>query len=270
MTLVGLLTVEKVERLTPRMTRVTFTGDGIGDLEPWPDQQLKLLFPPEGRPLTLPPDPAEGDGMRWYAGYQAVPDEDRPVMRQFTVRELAGDRLVVDFVVHDHGGPAATWARTATPGDTLARFGPAAAYRRELALDASFVLLACDETGLPAVGSLLPLPNATVLVEIANAAEEQDLPGVQWLHRDGAPHGEKLTTAVRSLKVPTESVFAWLAGEATVVRTLRRDLLSRGVPKHAIDFAGYWRARLTQDDAPTEADLAEANERLADMAAQQH
>lgn len=264
MTLVGFITAEKVERLTPRMTRVTFTGDGLGELGTWPDQQLKLLFPPEGRPLALPPDPAEGDGMRWYAGYQAMPDEDRPVMRQFTVRELTGDRLVVDFVVHEHGGPAATWARTAAPGDTLARFGPAAAYRRELALDAAFVLLACDETGLPAVGSLLPLPGATVLVEVADAAEEQDLPGVTWLHRDGAPHGSRLVTAVSELEVPTESVFAWLAGEATTVRTLRRDLLARGVPKRSIDFAGYWRARLTQDDALTEADLAELNERIAD------
>ena len=33
---------------------------------PWPDQQLKLLFPPPGRDLVLPRAPAEGDGMTWY------------------------------------------------------------------------------------------------------------------------------------------------------------------------------------------------------------
>lgn len=81
---------------------------------------------------------------------------------------------MVDFVLHDHGGPAATWARTVAPGDTLARYGPAAAHRREPALDTAFVLLACDETGLPGVGSLLPLANATGLVEVADRAEEQD------------------------------------------------------------------------------------------------
>lgn len=264
MSTVGVVTAETVERLTPRMTRVTFTGEGLSSLATWPDQQLKLLFPPPGRPLMLP---EMADPMAWYTAYQAIPDEERPAMRGFTVRALSEGRLVVDFVVHDHGGPASTWARTAVPGAVLGRYGPAAEYRRELALDASWVLLAGDETALPAVGSLLPLPKATVLVEIENAAEEQDLPGVRWLHRDGARHGTRLVEAVASLAVPAGPVFAWLAGEATMVRTLRRDLLSRGVPKSSIDFAGYWRERLTQDDAPTETDMAEARERIADMAA---
>jgi hypothetical protein len=36
------------------------------------------------------------------------------------------------------------------------------------------------------------------------------------------------------------------------------------VPKRRIEFTGYWRKSLTQDDVPTEADLAEAQERLAE------
>jgi len=266
MTLVSLVAVVSVARLTPRMTRVTFTGDGLTELETWPDQQLKLLFPPPGGELRLPSEPAAGDGMRWYTAYLALPD--RPIMRGFTVRALSGDRLVVDFVLHDHGGPAATWARTARPGDRLARYGPAAVYARALNFEADWLLLAGDETALPAVGSLLEttVPSrATVLVEIADAAEEQDLPGVRWVHRHDAPPGEKLIDAVRALAVPTGSTFAWLAGEASLVRTLRRDLVARGVPKKAIDFAGYWRKTLTQDDAPTEADLTEARERLSEM-----
>ncbi|HEY3472592.1 MAG TPA: siderophore-interacting protein, partial [Amycolatopsis sp.] len=43
-----------MRRVTPRTVRVTFTGDGLDTLEPWPDQQLKLLFPPPGRPVRLP------------------------------------------------------------------------------------------------------------------------------------------------------------------------------------------------------------------------
>jgi NADPH-dependent ferric siderophore reductase len=263
--LVSLITVEKVERLTPRMTRVTFTGDGLSSTESWPDQQLKLLFPPPDRNLVLPQAKAEGDGMSWYMAYQAMPDEDRPTMRSFTVRALADDRLVVDFVLHDHGGPAATWAQTAQPGDVLARYGPAAVYRQELALDADWVLLAGDETALPAVGTLLPLPNATTLVEVADEAEEQPLPGVTWLHRNGARHGQRLIEAVDGLQIPAGSVFAWLAGEAGTVRALRRSLVARGVPKNAIEFTGYWRSRLSQDDALTEADMADLQERLASM-----
>jgi NADPH-dependent ferric siderophore reductase len=207
--------------------------------------------------------------MSWYTTYLAMPD--RPVMRGFTVRALSGGRLVVDFVLHDHGGPAASWARTARPGDRLARYGPAAVYARKLNFEADWLLLAGDETALPAVGSLLEttVPDrATVLVEIADETEEQNLPGVRWLHRNDAPHGQKLIEAVRALDVPSGSTFAWLAGEASMVRTLRRTLVAHGVPKKAIDFAGYWRKTLTQDDAPTEADLAEARERLAEMTAE--
>lgn len=262
MSLVELITVASVERLTPRMTRVTFTGEGVDAVKPWPDQQLKLLFPPADRPLVLPKASAEEDGMSWYQAYLSMPAEDRPTMRSFTVRALTDDALVIDFVLHDHGGPASTWARTAQPGDVLARYGPAEIYRQDLALDADWVLLAGDETALPAIGSLLPLPNATVLVEVADHAEEQDLPGVRWLHRNDAPHGRLLTEAVAGLDLPVGNAFAWMAGEAAMVRTLRRTLVAKGLPKRAINFTGYWRTRLTQDDAPTEADMADIQERL--------
>jgi NADPH-dependent ferric siderophore reductase len=258
------LTVVAVDRLTPRMTRVTFTGPGLSEVDHWPDQQLKLLFPPPGRDLVLPPLP-EGDAMRWYQAFQAIPEAERPTMRSFTVRARTGDRLTVDFVLHDHGGPAAQWARQAQPGDSLGRYGPSPEYARQLNLTANWVLLAGDETALPAVGALLPLPNATVLVEIADEEEEQDLPGVRWLHRNNGQHGQLLTEAVAALDIPTGSTFAWLAGEATMVRALRRTLVAKGIPKKNIDFAGYWRKTLTQDDAPTAEDMAEAQERLADM-----
>ncbi len=68
-----------------------------------------------------------------------------------------------------------------------------------------------------------------------------------------------------ALPAPAESAFAWLAGEATMVRSLRRALVAKGIPKSAIDFTGYWRHHLTQDDPLTEADEAELRERLTDM-----
>jgi len=72
-----------------------------------------------------------------------------------------------------------------------------------------------------------------------------------------------VVAAVRSAPFPAGSVTAWLAGEASLVRTLRRSLVERGVPKPRIEFTGYWRRALTQDDAPTAQDLAEARERLS-------
>jgi hypothetical protein len=38
--------------------------------------------------------------------------------------------------------------------------------------------------------------------------------------------------------------------------------------KSRIEFSGCWRLKLTQDDAPTAEDLAEAQERLAEAQAQ--
>lgn len=51
-------------------------------------------------------------------------------------------------------------------------------------------------------------------------------------------------------------------GRRGAVRALRRHLVEeRGLARPAVEFSGYWRRALTQDDAPTEEDLAWAKER---------
>ncbi|WP_370971016.1 siderophore-interacting protein [Amycolatopsis sp. cg9] len=257
----GLLEVTAVRRVTPRTARVTFTGEGLDALAAWPDQQLKLLFPPPGRPVRLPE--ADGDVMRWYQAYLAIPEDERPLMRSYTVRDRGKDTIDVDFVLHAGApGPATTWARSAAPGQVVGRYGPDAAYRRPVPA-ADTVLLAGDETALPAIATLLSeVDNAVVFVEVADAAEEQALPQVRWVHRDGAEHGARLVAAVRETDWPAGRAAAWLGGEASTVRALRRHLVERGVDKSAIEFTGYWRRKLTQDDAPTPEDLADAREKL--------
>ena len=40
----------------------------------------------------------------------------------------------------------------------------------------------------------------------------------------------------------TAPLYAWLAGEAGVIRTLRRHLVAeRGLDRRAVAFMGYWR-----------------------------
>ncbi|MFF5973538.1 siderophore-interacting protein [Streptomyces sp. NPDC012769] len=88
---------------------------------------------------------------------------------------------------------------------------------------------------------------------------------MRWVYGDGPAGDESLIAAVRSATegFPAGAPYVWLAGEAGTVRALRRHLVEeRAVDRRAIHFAGYWR-RLTQDDAPTAEDLAEARERLA-------
>ncbi|MFB6441669.1 siderophore-interacting protein [Streptomyces sp. NPDC056411] len=286
---VALIQVTDVARITPHMVRISFAGEGLDAFPTWPDQQLKLLFPRPGQSTPrLPEASAGGDAMRWYQAYLALPEDERPWMRSYTVRSYDPQRhwLTVDFVLHGaagpdgpagapESGPATRWAAAAAVGDTLARYGPSADYARPLpTASADWLLLAGDETALPAIGSLVeslpPGTRALACIEVDGAADEQtfttraDLT-VHWVHRDGAPPGggEALPAAVRALSFPAGAPFVWLAGEAGTVRTLRRHLVAqRGLDKRQIDFTGYWRRRLSQDDAPTEEDLAEARERV--------
>ncbi|MGH8964779.1 MAG: siderophore-interacting protein, partial [Actinomycetes bacterium] len=65
---------------------------------------------------------------------------------------------------------------------------------------------------------------------------------LRWLPRSGAPHGSRLVPAVQGLDLDGEPLYAWLAGESSVVTTLRRHLVrDRGVDRRAVTFMGYWR-----------------------------
>ncbi|WP_214102829.1 siderophore-interacting protein [Acrocarpospora catenulata] len=266
---VALIHVVGVRSVTPRVARITFTGETLGDLGfEAPDQQVKLCFPRPGQQVPRLPEP-DPDSMRWYQSFLAIPEPERPWMRSFTIRaHHPRDRTVdIDFVLHGEEGPAGRWGAAAQVGDTLGMVGPQAIYSRALGA-ADWYLLAGDETALPAIAThLAALPEtarALVFAEVADPAEEQPLPGhaaVTWVHRSA---GGDLATAVRAAGFPPGSAFAWLAGEAGTVRTLRRHLIGdRGLDRRSIEFTGYWRARLTQDDAPTEEDLAEAREKIA-------
>lgn len=266
-----------VERVTPGTARVSFTADELpGLLEDRPDQQMKLCLPRAGQAAPRLPEQSADDpyGMRWYEAYLAVPEAERPWMRGFTVRSYDRERnvMAVDFVLHGADGPASRWGAAARAGDVLGMVGPSSLYARPLPA-ARRMLLAGDETALPAIATVLEaLPagtGAVVYAEVADAAEERELPAppggaeVRWVHRD---RGGSLVAAVREAGADLDGVdAAWVAGEASAVRALRRHLVEdRELPKLAVEFSGYWRRTLTQDDAPTEEDLAEAAERAAD------
>ncbi|MFE9775385.1 siderophore-interacting protein [Streptomyces sp. NPDC005931] len=283
---VTFIQVTDITRITPRMARVTFEADHLDDsVGRSPDQQLKLCFPRAGQRLPVLPEQND-DAASWYQAFLAIPEDERPWMRSFTLRRrVPGTRTVeIDFVLHGDTGPATGWAGSARPGDRLGMVGPSAVYARPVSLTdsiaaADWLLLAGDETALPAIGTLLEaLPKearALVYIEVADHTEQQSFETagdvtVHWLYRDGTPPGrsEVLPDAVRGAEFPPGRPFAWLAGEAGAVRALRRHLVNdRGLDKGSIDFSGYWRFKLTQDDAPTSEDMAEAQERLAEFQA---
>ncbi len=93
----------------------------------------------------------------------------------------------------------------------------------------------------------LPAVPALAFLEVADAAEEQELPGsaqLRWVHRGDAEPGEPLAAAVRAAAFPAGSGQAWLSGESACVRDLRKHLLDeRGLDRRRVYATGYWRAR---------------------------
>ncbi|GAB3274590.1 siderophore-interacting protein [Parasphingorhabdus pacifica] len=252
-------TVRSVESVTPNMLRVGFEG---ADLR-WivgagPDQYVKLFFPIPGQARPQLPEGETEYGMSWYRAYLDMPDDVRPAMRTYTVRALRPSlgEIDVDFVLHGDDGPASRWARRARPGDEVAMIGPHGIYA--VPPEANWQLLVGDETAVPAIAAIVEsLPRevaARVFVETGSEVDEQhfDTPAdvdIRWLPRGSAPRGQRLLEALRADEFPAGFPYAWLAGEAGVVKHVRRHLVSeRGFEKRAITFTGYWRQGKSEED----------------------
>ena len=250
--------------VTPHLLRVSFTCPNT-PIGTEPDQQVKLYFPRPGQTVPTLPEPGD-DFNGWYAAFAAIPEPQRPWMRGYTLRASRPGEIDIDFVLHPEAGPATDWARAAKPGDTLGMFGPSDYFGRPVPIsrtiaEADWLLLAGDATAIPGIATLLaslPVGHHAV-VHVSGEPIAFDTEGdvtVNWV--------DDPVAALAAAEFPTGTVFAWLAGEAGMVRALRRHLVDvRGIPKHTIDFAGYWRAELTQDDPPTPEDLADAQELVA-------
>lgn len=186
------VTVASIRPLSQHFTRVTFTGP---DLHEWgwfgADQRIKVVLP--------------GDIWRTYTIRAA-----RPELRE----------VDVDFVSHGLTGPATRWLADAAVGDALGLIGPDATSDEEPGGyawrpgDARTLLLAADETAVPAVAVILEgLPaDATghVFLEVPTSGDALPLhapAGVQvnWLPRDGRAYGGALVPAV------TAWIDAWAA-----------------------------------------------------------
>jgi NADPH-dependent ferric siderophore reductase len=214
--------VEHVQRLTPRMIRIVFGGEGLAGF-------------------------AAGEFTDHYVKLRIA---ERT--RTYTVREWDGERLTIDFVVHGDEGVAGPWAATAKPGDTLELRGPGGAYTPDPAAD--WHLMVGDPSVVPAISaSLARVPEGRlvhVLLQGDGPEDEQPLesPGdlrVQWLHGGGE---ERLADAVRSLEWPEGAVHVFVHGEASAVRALRRHLLAeRGLPREAVSISGYWKRKRTEE-----------------------
>lgn len=243
-------TVEHVERLSPSMVRVIFSGPGLDGFEPteFTDQYVNARFVPDGAPYAVPFDDDElGD----------LPTELRPRARRYTVRrwEPEARRLTIDFVVHGDDGYAGRWVQRAGAGDRLAMSGPTGGYRPDP--DADRHLMAGDESALPAIAASLEAlaPTARGLALVVVDRPENEIPverpvgvDVRWLHRCTAADPEALLLdEVRSLDWSDGTVDVFVHGEAAEVRAVRRHLVDHGVDRTTASVSPYWRRGQTDE-----------------------
>jgi NADPH-dependent ferric siderophore reductase len=219
-----IVSVEKAFDITPRMRRVQLVG---GDLIGWshkPGQEIILRLPqPDGEVLR----------------------------RHYTVRnfDAAHNRMDVDFVLHGNS-PATNWARHVKPGDVLEFTGPRG--RVVLHPEADWHVFIGDETCIPGIFNMAEaLPKsarAFAFVEAQDADDKQPLKAaadvsLEWLLRNGAPAGPSriLADKLDAFKFPAGKGHAYIIGETSNARTMRRALIARGFPKDQISAEGYWR-----------------------------
>ncbi|MFI7607930.1 siderophore-interacting protein [Micromonospora sp. NPDC049366] len=263
--------VLRTERPTPHLIRLILGGEELAGLPvgEFTDHYIKLVFPQPGVDYAMPLDLA--------AIRRDLPRDQWPRLRAYTVRawDAATGELTVDVVHHGDEGLAGPWAARLRPGDPVHFVGPGGAYAPSP--EADWHLLVGDESALPAIAAALErLPfgaPARVLVETSGPAEEQRLrsPGVvelTWLHRGDRPVGEALVAAVRAMDFPAGAVHAFVHGEATFVKELRRLLrVERGLPRDMLSISGYWRVGVDDEgwraSKPEWTRQAEAEESVA-------
>lgn len=258
--------ISAVQRLSPSLVRITVGGSELTTMTSGGlDQRIKLLFPRAGqtRPHLPTDDPT-------FAGIRRVPAEIRPAARTYTVRTQHPGRAEfdIDMVLHGDVGPGSSFAGGARLGRPLGIIGPNAEYPHgerfggvEFRLDktGTRVILVGDETTLPAVGSILESLPAGVRVdavlEVPQAADAQVFYSaadvhVTWMCRNerGSSRRESVLDWLRELTVDAGDCYAWVGGEAGMVKAARRCLINeRGVPRDAVTFMGYWRRGRTED-----------------------
>ena len=219
------VTVAAARSVTPHMKRITFQGDALRTL------------------------PAEEPAW-WVKVLLPANEDERPQSRAYTIRRFdrAAAQIDIDFVLHGDAGPGSAWAARAQAGERVRLAGPRSG--RMTLPEEGWLLLAGDETALPAISTILEgLPNgreAIVFVEVDTVAEEQPLPAprgtrIHWRHRaDAAPHGLMLRDAICGTILPRGPGYAFVAAEVSAVQAIKSRLLDT-LPADRISAKGYWK-----------------------------
>ncbi|TYL47798.1 siderophore-interacting protein [Marinomonas sp. IMCC 4694] len=224
------LRIVNKNHITPHMLRITLGGDQIHTLPK--DQEggyVKLIFPQVS---------------------------DKPILRTYTIRHQRDCEIDIDFVLHEDGGPASTWARHAQIGEAILVGGPGPVKPISGAADWQFFV--GDMTALPAISvNLANLPDTAKGAAILEVLSQEDVlplvhPSGIELHWVINPHpGEStkiLLERVKALPWPKGSVSAWVACEFSAMKALRSFFkIEKQLLREHLYISSYWKKGNSED-----------------------
>ncbi|PCI86514.1 MAG: hypothetical protein COB24_09360 [Hyphomicrobiales bacterium] len=243
--------------LSPSFIRITFKGDAVKNMVVHaPDQWLKLFIPNEDGSV---------EKVIGHNQYLKFPDNIRPPMRTYTIRELRSEILEfdIDFVVHGDEGPASRWAISAKIHDKMQiRAHSKSADKTPSGCkwlppsDAENLYIFADETAMPAtlaiiesLAKLKPPPKLTVFIEVPT--EEDILTTEKWgqlkltwlVRNSNDKYGEKLYESSKSIELRNskENTYFWIAAEKNAVRKIKMHFSQiSNINKKSIMHIAYW------------------------------
>lgn len=258
--------------VSPSFVRITLRGDDLATCSDiLLDQRVKLLV---GSPEGLAEVGASVED--WYPAWQDIADERRPAMRTYTLVAVrpgsdGSGEVDIDVAIHptDGAAPGMDFAATAPLGT------PAALVAAEVGRDgyedvgvawhpgdATEVLLAGDETALPAIaniaGTLGPGIRGRIVLEVPHPEDTRTIAApdgvvVEWWIRERGERAVGLFGGREETDVTDDGDllwdeargaagwYGWIAGEAGWVRELRAEARTAGIPRGQISFMGYWK-----------------------------
>ena len=216
------VTVARAETLSPHFKRIVFQGPDLQNFaDAGYDERIKILLPLPDGSLPAPSffEASPEDPLAWYQKWRTLPAERRNPLRTYTVRKVRpeSEQIDVDFVIHDHAGPAGAFAEAAKPGDQAIIIGPNAQAEGPVAgMDfhpgqSRHLLLVGDETAVPAIAAIMDSQirdhwqgDGVALIEVPTEKDRLSLPKherihVIWTTCDESGHGHALIEATRSL-----------------------------------------------------------------------
>ncbi|MWN32412.1 MULTISPECIES: siderophore-interacting protein [unclassified Gilliamella] len=239
----SLLTVLKVEKISPSFIRVQFSSDKSFDVNPlWICPHLKLLFPD---PLTGKiAFPKLDDNNKIV-----VDDKLRQLVRSYSVREFDSvtSQFFVDFAIHDTG-LASVWSQKAKVGDQIGLISIGS----KLQFTNDYLVLMGDVSAVPAICYTLEhLPKrqkAFAFIEVNHKNDMVSLSDnknieVRWFVKNAGNPYQLVDAVMNADLLGHDKLLFWGGMERSLAQSVRQAVKDKYIhlSLDAFQITSYWR-----------------------------